>query len=771
MASYEDDIIELERKLDTTYQSMNLASEKVAHYEQNKGEDINDEAWDIAHLQTLRDQFQELNEEWHNQRKEISRYKENHFWYPDDPEKRRRRKVGEVDPEDSLYHQNNFHVPVDSAKDQQHRLYCLAISKHIEELNQQHSDHVATYKDVMPTDMTPYEFRNKASRRREYERKIVQWKWLLRSYSKLPACITNSVAYGIPIGRRHLTLVHIGIIINIKWRLLIDDLTKEEQDAFNLVRFDEDYNMIGLTPNERARRSVQTPSRSKSYMRSRLAKMFEILVEDWIDYLDNERDTETKWRLISEGKEEKENGKEKPIEYKPFCKEPKIRNAYADKPETVSLCNATECLSKRYGMGSHARALAPLSDEHIFIANQNRVFNSSSGQYFSPQEFNLKHAKERKELTNKTNVLREMIVEELITQVDMGEFRPHTPTIRIIEKNENHRIGNTFVERVEAVAGDVSPFLNLLKKLLPEEQQQLRFLDRIAYMYQQRKKDKVAIWLGSEIQGNGKSELIKTCSYGLGEEYSKVFKRESIRHHRFSNYYMDKLFYVLDDLRAWNENDKERLYWETKRVADSEKLPIELKHENATFDYPIVGLVICTTNSREPIYLPSVDRNMEMFWTEAPPMTMEEQEEYRAWREVSYGHIKYFFQNTHVISKDFHAGMFPLETEWRQHLITHSIPEVEEIIIRQCKKNAPPFDKDLTTIDAVIESLVDTGIATGGVPPRNKVARAFEKLGFIKLKDKRLKSGKATLWAIENQTKWATAKESEIRKYYENQGV
>ena len=745
------------------HQLMYDLRDEARSYEARKGEIIDDEAWDIEHLKALQQKEEDIRQQWIQKSKEIKQYENQHFWYPNDPEKRRPRKKNEVDPEDSLYHQNRFHVPVDSAKDQQHRLYCLAISKYIEELNQQHSDYIDSYED-----MTWHDYSDKIKNRKSIENEIIQWKWLLRIYPKLPACITNSIAYGIPMGRRHLTLTHMVIILNLKWPQIRDDFTEEEKDAFDLVEYNED----GYPINRKGKISRRTVSLSVEQYRHKVSKMIENFIEDYAEYRDEDRPLSFQWGDISRNTERNyETRKTKPKEYKPFCKEPKIRNAYADKPETVSLCNATECLSKRYGMGSHARALAPLSDEHIFIANQNRVFNSSSGQYFSPQEFNLKHAKERKELTNKTNVLREMIVEELITQVDMGEFRPHTPTIRIIEKNENHRIGNTFVERVEAVAGDVSPFLNLLKKLLPEEQQQLRFLDRIAYMYQQRKKDKVAIWLGSEIQGNGKSELIKTCSYGLGEEYSKVFKRESIRHHRFSNYYMDKLFYVLDDLRAWNENDKERLYWETKRVADSEKLPIELKHENATFDYPIVGLVICTTNSREPIYLPSVDRNMEMFWTEAPPMTMEEQEEYRAWREVSYGHIKYFFQNTHVISKDFHAGMFPLETEWRQHLITHSIPEVEEIIIRQCKKNAPPFDKDLTTIDAVIESLVDTGITTGGVPPRNKVARAFEKLGFIKLKDKRLKSGKATLWAIENQTKWATAKESEIRKYYENQGV
>jgi len=134
-------------------------------------------------------------------------------------------------------------------------------------------------------------------------------------------------------------------------------------------------------------------------------------------------------------------------------------------------------------------------------------------------------------------------------KVDSHIFRPSAPPGSIIEE-EGFRMVNTYVPvNIHTEAGDVSPFLNHLAKLLPNERDRTIVLSYMACILQHKgyKIQWTVLLQGTE--GNGKTLLTRCVAYAIGQRYTHFPAAAEISE-KFNAWLFDKLFIAVEDINV-----------------------------------------------------------------------------------------------------------------------------------------------------------------------------------------------------------------------------
>jgi hypothetical protein len=159
-------------------------------------------------------------------------------------------------------------------------------------------------------------------------------------------------------------------------------------------------------------------------------------------------------------------------------------------------------------------------------------------------------------------------------KVDAMYFEPREACGTIMPK-EGLLYVNTYIPLgIRSVPGDVSRFINHVRKLLPDGNDAEILLSFLKFMVQH--KGIKAAWCPfiQGVEGNGKSFINATMEYCLGKRYTHYPKASELAG-RFNGPFYGKLFIAVNDVKI---TDDHGAMWETlKPMIDSNQLEIEMK--------------------------------------------------------------------------------------------------------------------------------------------------------------------------------------------------
>lgn len=190
-------------------------------------------------------------------------------------------------------------------------------------------------------------------------------------------------------------------------------------------------------------------------------------------------------------------------------------------------------------------------------------------------------------------------------------FRPDLPAA-YIDEEEGERLVNTWWPvPVNRLKGDVSPILNHINKVLPNERDRLIILSYMAACVQY-----VGIkfkWapLLQGVEGNGKTLLTLCVARAIGQRYVQLTNAQKLAE-KFNEWQYRKIFIGVDDIRIADfDHDT---YEALKPMIDSERIEVEPKNlerrmRNICCNY------FFTSNHKDAIRKTRNDRRFAVFYT------------------------------------------------------------------------------------------------------------------------------------------------------------
>lgn len=190
----------------------------------------------------------------------------------------------------------------------------------------------------------------------------------------------------------------------------------------------------------------------------------------------------------------------------------------------------------------------------VYMRDRHRVF-TPDGDQLNPERFNATYGGYSFIVSEDSKTTRkawEAFTESQTVSYPWAHgpcFRPETPTGEIITEG-GRRLVNIYVPaQGEKIAGDVSPFLDHVKRMLPQEGDQEIFLSYLAACVQKPgvKFQWCIVMQGAE--GNGKTVFYHVLAYALGERYAHLPNAAEITN-PFNSWLEQKLIIGIEELHT-----------------------------------------------------------------------------------------------------------------------------------------------------------------------------------------------------------------------------
>jgi hypothetical protein len=268
---------------------------------------------------------------------------------------------------------------------------------------------------------------------------------------------------------------------------------------------------------------------------------------------------------------------------------------------------------------------------------------------------------------------------------------------------------------VEFAEGDISQWLALAERLIPEKQEREHFFDLMAYVVQKPGlKPGHHLLLGGR-PGIGKDTLLEPVFFAIGggipEDGTNIpAGRVNISYVKTAQIEKGWGYHLMSQVVNIGEL-KEVYSGERKRLANTMKdllaapppaLSVELKNAHP-FDVPNCHVVIATTNFSNAIPLEEGERRWNCIWSYAGPMAPAESKELWSWYRNGGVQAIAGWLKRRDVSK-FHASAPAPMTAWLRTLIESGRTDTEAGFHHLIGERAGPFAKDLVSPqDAAIE--------------------------------------------------------------------
>jgi len=228
---------------------------------------------------------------------------------------------------------------------------------------------------------------------------------------------------------------------------------------------------------------------------------------------------------------------------------------------------------------------------------QSQVKNTYGGYVFQLDDIGKKTTRDAWEAFTQSQANR-------LPKVMTSCFKPRLPPGQIISEEGRSKV-NTFVPiPVDMHEGDVSPFLDLLRRILPVENDRKILLSYMAACLQH---------IGVKFQwapvlqgtfGNGKSFMSSCVAYGVGTRYSHFPKASEIAE-KFNEWMFYKLFIGVEDIKV--HADKQDLLETLKPMITSDRYPMRAMHASEIMMDSTANWII-NTNHQDAIASLTKDR-------------------------------------------------------------------------------------------------------------------------------------------------------------------
>ena len=229
---------------------------------------------------------------------------------------------------------------------------------------------------------------------------------------------------------------------------------------------------------------------------------------------------------------------------------------------------------------------------------------------------------------------------------------------------------------------DITPWLEHVETLLPNERERKHVLDVMAFKVQfPHIKINHAILHGST-QGGGKDTMYAPFLWAVGGEHTRnvgIFDNETLNSRW--GYQLESEVVVLNELREPEAKERRALANRLKPIIAAPPLMLQIERKGL-HPYMMLNrlLVIAFTNDRVPISLESTDRRWFCTWSDAE--RMDEQAARALWdwyQSGGFASISQWFHARDV--SQFNPSATPMTTEFKETMIENGRSPVEEYLI------------------------------------------------------------------------------------------
>lgn len=364
-------------------------------------------------------------------------------------------------------------------------------------------------------------------------------------------------------------------------------------------------------------------------------------------------------------------------------------------------------------------------------------------------------------------------------------FKPELPPCEIVHQDSETLANIWWPIQTPCVAGDVTPFLNHLRLLFPDERDRMIVLAYMAACVQHKGfKFQYCLFIQG-VEGNGKTFLSHCIARAIGNRYTHYPKANEITN-KFNDWLYAKLFIAIEDI--YTPEMRLEIPEILKPMVTSNRLEIEPKGGNKVTRDVCANFII-NSNHKDGLRKTRNDRRFAHFYTPQEyardlirdGMTEEYFRKLYAWANAGgFAAITHFLY-TMTIPDEFNpAGgcQRAPRTTSTESAIDHGRGAVEQEINEAIETGVPGFRKGWVSSIA-LEGLLNKLGASRRIPinKRRDLMRSLEYDYHPGLKDGRTNNtvmpdgGKPRLYVCPRHPSLALTTAAEIAKAYENDQI
>ncbi|WP_208309683.1 phage NrS-1 polymerase family protein [Rhizobium rhizogenes] len=186
-------------------------------------------------------------------------------------------------------------------------------------------------------------------------------------------------------------------------------------------------------------------------------------------------------------------------------------------------------------------------------------------------------------------------------------FKPMSPSGVII----GEAVNIYHCEEIRAVEGDPTPFLDLLRRMLPDPRDREIMISWMAALVQFPGKKFLWSPVLQGTKGNGKSLIAKVLTYAMGDRYSWTPEAESITK-QFNPFLGNRTFINVEEIHMF---EKLEMLEKLKNYITAEGVEIEKKGVDAGMNRDYCANWFFCTNHKDAIIKEKDDRRFAIFFT------------------------------------------------------------------------------------------------------------------------------------------------------------
>lgn len=192
-------------------------------------------------------------------------------------------------------------------------------------------------------------------------------------------------------------------------------------------------------------------------------------------------------------------------------------------------------------------------------------------------------------------------------------FRPEHPPGAIIQEDGRTLVNTYLPIETKRIVGDATPFLNHLRKLLPDERDRMVMLHYMASM-RQNPGVKFQWWpVIQGAEGNGKTLLDRVMSFAVGHRYSHLVNPEAMAKtgNQFNSWVSGNLYLGIEEIYVGHRREFLESF---KSTVTNDRVPLESKGtDQKTGDNRLNGMLF--TNWQEAVPINVDSRRYSIFYT------------------------------------------------------------------------------------------------------------------------------------------------------------
>jgi hypothetical protein len=236
--------------------------------------------------------------------------------------------------------------------------------------------------------------------------------------------------------------------------------------------------------------------------------------------------------------------------------------------------------------------------------------------------------------------------------------------------------------RAPKAGGDATPWLNLLRKIFPDDAEHILNYFADAVQFPGRKCNH-ALVLGSGVHGTGKDTLLVGLQHAVGNKNFRAIKPHQVAE-TFTPW-MRSVVVQISESRDMGEGyvaiSRFELYERCKDLAAAPPLALDC-NEKHKGQYPVANVLrpILTTNHQvDGLYMDPQDRRHYCAWSDAPKLTEAEANAIYAWYEAGgLDIVAHHLRTLDLSTRNWNPKAPPPRTDWWHQLVSGGQSAEEE---------------------------------------------------------------------------------------------